>query len=190
MAGSGTIPALLVGLALLAGGCASGGNELPDFPKFPPAEDFLIMQERLERFKNRPKPPPASRYGPKNQLIYDNLERQRTYAEAELGFRERLDEDRMVRRNIDIQRRFLAQQERTARLEMIAVDFERNINPGTLFSDRFENFQVRVNRLVAEKEARKRGAHLKYGTEPKADYVDFLSRIALPPPTGLEEVEQ
>ena len=104
--------ALFVGIVLGLASCAQQGENLPEFPHYRPADDFLEMQHSLASFtRSRPQPDAS---GKRNEEISRDLERRLSNAKS-LEMRARQREEALLRRRLTSQRDFAALQERLAR---------------------------------------------------------------------------
>jgi hypothetical protein len=155
----GGMPAVLCGLALLLAGlgCASRGTQLPEFPKYEAADDFLAMQARLRGYKP---PPPSSEYAytDRNEAIYQNLQEQRRLSQGELEVRARQQEEFMRLRRTANQQEWDALRQRLARDEAVDVlrEQERGQNLSRsrqVYQERYDTYRGRLERLAQEQEA-------------------------------------
>ncbi len=147
-------------VALGAIGCSGGRTSLPDFPKYEPADDFLAMQARARSYQP-PAPPTDYVYTQRNQEIYDALQRQKEYSDAEVALRSRQREDAQSRNRSSDQGEWDALQQRLARDEALGAlrDQERGANQlrnQALYSERYQTYQDRLERLAREQEAQAR----------------------------------
>ncbi len=107
--------ALFVGIVLGLASCAQQGENLPEFPHYRPADDFLEMQHGLVSFtRSRPQPEASDK---RNEEISRDLERRLSNAKSSLELRARQREEAIVRQRLASQRDFAALQEQIARSE-------------------------------------------------------------------------
>ena len=145
-------PWLAAGLLLL-GACASGSQDLPDFPPYEQATDYLEFQARLQRYQP-PKPQPYP-YTEKNAQIFRHMEDQYRLGQAEKARRARLLAEAERRHRIASQQEWNRYQERRARseVEVAEREAERILRGSREFNARFENYQRRLDRLGQNQEA-------------------------------------
>ncbi|MCH8075467.1 MAG: hypothetical protein IIC64_06555 [SAR324 cluster bacterium] len=114
-------PAVILLLGFLLSACASGAaqdSRLPNFPDYKPAEDFLILQKRLERYRRRPRPSPVPRFNDRSRFIYRKLKRQQALARGELKIRAQQQRDFENLKNLRAGQNFETYQNRVAQAEL------------------------------------------------------------------------
>ncbi len=110
--------ALFVGIVLGLASCAQQGENLPEFPHYRPADDFLEMQHDLASFtRSRPQPDASDK---RKEEISRDLERRLSNA-ISLELRARQREEALLRRRLTSQREFAALEERVARSEALRL---------------------------------------------------------------------
>lgn len=147
---------LLLGFLLPA--CSSGpaqNNRLPNFPEYKPAEDFLILQKRLERYRRRPRPLLLPRFNDRSRYIYRKLERQQALARGELKLRAQQQRDFENLKNLQAGRNYEDYQNRVAQAEIDQAQREVDFNRIKIRNsqNRFAAYQQRVEGRRLEQEA-------------------------------------
>jgi hypothetical protein len=142
-------------LALLGSTGCSGGQQLPEFPKYEQADKFLEMQARLKRYQP-PEPQPYP-YTDHNQEIYDNLQRDLQTSQAALEFRNQQRDEALRRARGYNQEQWEALQGRLARDEAVnaLADAERDENRrvnAIKYGERYERYQSRLEELAQAQE--------------------------------------
>lgn len=147
---------LLLGFLLSA--CASGpvqDSRLPNFPDYKPAEDFLILQKRLERYRKRPRTPQLPRFNERSRYIYRNLKRQQTLARGELKLRAQQQRNFENLKNLQAGQNYQEYQHRVAQAEINQAlresEFERKSAQNT--RDQFANYQKNLEAKRLEQQA-------------------------------------
>lgn len=148
---------LLLGFLLSA--CSSGPTQdprLPDFPEYMPAEKFLILQKRLERYKKRPRvanPPP--RFNDRKRHIYKMLEQQQALAKGELENKARQKKEFEELRNIQAGQNFESYRGRLAQAEIDRAQREEEINKiaGGTNRERYVTYQKNLASKRLEQQA-------------------------------------
>lgn len=111
-------------LGFLLSACSSGPKQdprLPDFPKYMPAESFLILQKRLERFRKRPRTNPPPIFDARKRNIYLRVKKAQVLARRELVIRKRRRREFRDLRNLQANLGYEAYQNRVAQAEIDQV---------------------------------------------------------------------
>ena len=140
---------LFVGIILGLASCAQQGANLPEFPHYRPADDFLERQHGLASFpRSRPQP---DAHGKRNEEISRDLERQLRLSNAKsLELRARQREEALLRRRIASQRDFAGLQAYLARSASLQAEIARGEERESRVD--FERVQDRLARLRRARE--------------------------------------
>jgi len=138
----------IAGITLGLASCAQQGENLPEFPHYRPADDFLERQHRLASFtRSRPQPDASDK---RNEEISRDLERRLSNAKS-LELRARQREEALVRRRIASQREFAALQAHLARSAALQAEIARSEERQSRRG--FEHYQDRLARPRLAEEA-------------------------------------
>ncbi|HKI97467.1 MAG TPA: hypothetical protein VKB51_03225 [bacterium] len=142
-------------LFAVSGGCASQGPDLPEFPHYAAADDFLAMQARLQAF--RPPDPRVYVYSEHNQSIYQSMQEQERQSQAAVKMRERMQQEWLRRHRNENQGEWEALQRRLARDEAYnALREQDRAHSGqrnqATYARRFRNYRDRLEQLARQKE--------------------------------------
>lgn len=140
---------ILLLLGFLMPGCSSSSGSaqdrrLPKFPNYEPAEEFLILQKRLERYRKRPReanPPP--RFDDRKRNIYKRVKQQQALARQALVIKTRRQRDFARRRYLQSEKSYAAYQNRVVQAEINQAQREEEINKiaGGTDRQRYETYQ-------------------------------------------------
>jgi hypothetical protein len=140
---------------LVAVGCSSQ-QSLPDFPPFPPADDFLAMQARMQAY--RPPTPEAYVYSERNAEIYRDLQAHARLSAALAAQREEMRAQFMRQERTAHLAEWDALNRRLARDEALnaLAGQQRSANAASneeLYRARYQRYQDRLESLAREREA-------------------------------------